>query len=52
MAYFFLVDVPSIFGTKVHWNMFAECHGKSIVDGHFGLLSRWVEQIEGLNVDR
>ncbi len=46
VAHFFLVDVPTIFKTEVRWNTFAECHGKSIVDGHFGLLSRWVEQIE------
>ena len=27
---------------KVQWNLFAEKHGKSLVDGHFSVLSRWL----------
>ena len=46
VAHFLLVDVPKMFKIDVDWNMFAECHGKSIVDGHFGLLSRWIKDIE------
>ena len=46
VAHFLLVEIPTIFNVEVAWNTFAECHGKSIVDGHFGLLSRWVQQIE------
>ena len=29
--------------------MFVNCYGKSIVDGHFGLLSRWLQVIEVKN---
>jgi hypothetical protein len=46
VAHFFLKKIPSQFNVAVQWNMFAECHGKSIVDGHFGLLSRWLKKIE------
>jgi hypothetical protein len=30
----------------VQWNFFGEYHGKSLVDGHFGLLSRWLSEGE------
>ena len=46
VAHFLLVDLPKFFKINVEWNTFAECHGKSIVDGHFGLLSRWINDIE------
>ena len=49
VAHFFAVDVPKMFKVDVEWNTFAECHGKSIVDGHFGLLSRWMKKIETKN---
>lgn len=32
----------------VKLNYFAEYHGKSIVDGHFGVLSRWLKDITSL----
>jgi len=31
---------------KITWNFFDEYQGKNIVDGHFGLLSRWFSEIE------
>lgn len=30
----------------MQWNFFGEYHGKSLVDGHFGLLSRWLSEGE------
>ncbi|CAG8808782.1 6489_t:CDS:2, partial [Dentiscutata erythropus] len=31
---------------KIYLNYFTEYHGKSIVDGHFGVLSRWLSEGE------
>ena len=46
VAHFLLVKVPATFQTSVNWDAFAECHGKSIVDGHFWLMSNWIKKIE------
>ena len=46
LAFFLLNYVPIEFDIKVTWNFFGEHHGKSIVDGHFGLLSRIIKDIE------
>lgn len=46
LAYFLLKYLPVEFGIQVTWNLFAEHHGKSIVDGHFGLLSRTIKYLE------
>ena len=37
-------NIKKIFAVKV--NYFVEYHGKSEIDGHFGLLSRWKKQAE------
>ncbi len=43
MAHFFFEELYSKYvdEKKIFLNYFAEYHGKSLVDGHFGLLSRW-----------
>ena len=46
LAHFLLTSVPIKFGVQVTWNFFGEHHGKSIIDGHFGLLSRIMKDIE------
>ena len=46
LAHFLLNFVPVEFNVQVTWNFFGEHHGKSVVDGHFGLLSRMLEDIE------
>ena len=47
-AYFLLKQVPQSFSslTNVNWNVFVEHHGKSPVDAHFSLLSRWLKEAE------
>lgn len=39
-------DLPKTFKGTIKFNRFVECHGKSIVDGHFGVLSRIYKQKE------
>ena len=46
LAHFLLNFLPVTFGIQVTWNFFAEHHGKNIVDGHFGLLSRTIKDLE------
>ena len=46
LAHFILTCVPFEFNVQVTWNFFGEHHGKSIIDGHFGLLSRLIRDIE------
>ena len=46
LAHYLLKIVPVEFNIQVTWNFFVEHHGKSIVDGHFGVLSRMKTQIE------
>ena len=44
---FFLEDLNLLYPRNIFYlNYFAEYHGKSIVDGHFGLLSRWLSDGE------
>lgn len=38
-------DLSQQYGKRVQVNYFTEYHGKSLVDGHFGLLSRWYNEI-------
>ncbi|PVU84493.1 hypothetical protein BB560_002590 [Smittium megazygosporum] len=41
------LELPQIFPSKkFKLNYFMENHGKSKVDGHFGVLSRWFKEIE------
>ncbi|PVZ96956.1 hypothetical protein BB558_007110 [Smittium angustum] len=41
------LELPQIFPSKkFKLNYFMENHGKSDVDGHFGVLSRWFKEIE------
>jgi hypothetical protein len=46
LAHFLLTFVPFEYNIQVTWNFFGEHHGKSIIDGHFGLLSRLIQDIE------
>lgn len=46
LAHFLLKIVPFSFNVQVSWNFFGEHHGKNILDGHFGLLSRTIKNIE------
>ena len=46
LAHYLLNIVPVEYNIQVTWNFFGEHHGKSIVDGHFGLLSRILKDIE------
>ena len=46
LAHFLLKIVPFSFNVQVSWNFFGEHHGKNIIDGHFGLLSRTIRNIE------
>jgi hypothetical protein len=43
VAHYVLVEIPGIFDINVTWDTFVECHGKSTVDSHFGVLSQWVD---------
>ena len=52
LAHFLLKIVPFKFNVQVSWNFFGEHHGKSIIDGHFGLLSRLIKDIEKDNYTR
>jgi hypothetical protein len=42
---FFISNLLEI-NSKITVNFFAEYHGKSIVDGHFGNLGKWYERTE------
>ncbi|KAL1920657.1 uncharacterized protein VTP21DRAFT_1034 [Calcarisporiella thermophila] len=46
LAHYLLREFPVKYIKEVQWNFFAEYHGKSWVDGHFDLLSRWFSSIE------
>jgi hypothetical protein len=46
IAYCLLYDIPRRFSLKTEWNLYGEYHGKTLVDGHFGLLSRWINEGE------
>ena len=46
LAHFLLKIVPFSFNVQVSWNFFGEHHGKNILDGHFGLLSITIKNIE------
>lgn len=45
-AHFALFEVPALFSMKTYLNYFIEYHGKSRLDGHFGLISKWLHTIE------
>lgn len=45
-AQYALNDIPLKYQKNIEWNLFGEYHGKSVVDGHFGLLSRFFSEIE------
>lgn len=44
--YYLFKEVPKIIKGTIKFNRFVECHGKSIVDGHFGVLSKIFKQKE------
>ncbi|OMJ17474.1 hypothetical protein AYI70_g5948 [Smittium culicis] len=46
LLYSIFFDFDSDFEKNFTLNFFAEYHGKSLVDGHFGCLSRWFSQGE------
>ena len=46
MAYCILSDIPQKYSLQTKWNFFGEYHGKNYLDGHFGLLSRWIKEAE------
>ncbi|PWA01998.1 hypothetical protein BB558_001875, partial [Smittium angustum] len=46
LIYSVFVDIAGQFEMTFTVNYFCEYHGKSIVDGHFGCLSRWFSQGE------
>ena len=39
-------DIPITYAVNVQWNRFVEHHGKSAVDAHFSLISRWLKEAE------
>lgn len=41
-----LEEIPKMYSLNVTWNFFGEYHGKNIIDGHFGLISRWLKELE------
>jgi hypothetical protein len=43
VAHYLLVEVKRNFNVNVIWDTFVECHGKSTVDSHFGVLSNWMD---------
>jgi hypothetical protein len=45
-AHTVLRELPERLSIPVQWSFFGEHHGKSLVDGHFGLLSRWLSEAE------
>jgi hypothetical protein len=45
-AHAVLRELPERLSIPVQWNFFGEYHGKNLVDGHFGLLSRWLSEGE------
>ena len=45
-AHTVLRELPEKLSIPVQWSFFGEHHGKSLVDGHFGLLSRWLGEGE------
>jgi hypothetical protein len=46
VAHYLLVEVKKRFNIDVNWDTFVECHGKSTVDSHFGVLSQWMKDLE------
>lgn len=44
--YYLFKEVPSFINGSIKFNRFVECHGKSIVDGNFGVLSKLFRQKE------
>jgi len=46
MAYCILSDIPQKYLLQTKWNFFGEYHGKNYLDGHFGLLSKWIKEAE------
>ena len=44
--HFVFARLPSMYVKKIFLNYFTEHHGKSVVDGHFGVLTRWFSEVE------
>lgn len=44
--YYLFKELPKFIKGSIKFNRFVECHGKSIVDGHFGVLSNLFKQKE------
>jgi hypothetical protein len=49
ILHFISNQLPVLFPKQFWLNYFTEYHGKSIVDGHFGILSRWFSEGESIN---
>jgi hypothetical protein len=41
-----LLDIPQKYSLQTQWNFFGEYHGKNYLDGHFGLLSKYIKEAE------
>ena len=44
VAHYLIVDLKRLFNVDVTWDNFVECHGKSTVDSHFGVLTGWMKE--------
>jgi len=45
---FILMKLPQLYNKRFYMNYFVEYHGKNIVDGYFGVLSRWFSEGEAV----
>jgi hypothetical protein len=44
--HFVFARLPLMYNKQIFLNYFTEHHGKSVVDGHFGVLTRWFSEVE------
>ena len=44
--YYLFKEAPQYIKGSIKYNRFVECHGKSIVDGHFGVISKTLKEKE------
>ena len=45
---YLLVQVPKLYNKKVQLEFFGECHGKNACDVHFSVLSRMLQELDGI----
>jgi len=48
LMHFIFEQLPQLYDKQFYMNYFVEYHGKNIVDGHFGVLSRWFKEAEAV----